>query len=260
MSDTDQLISFFAYSFFIYPVINFLVSPKRPYAKWKGAIYAGIFLAAISGMHIMYENREKGPNYYEVLEVSRANLGANLSELKSQHRRLSKKLHPDKSKSPEDHERFRKVSQAYEVLTKPESRRIYNLYGDEGIQKSVHAIIDHKSLVLTMLVYYVSSAIFAFLMTMSEPSGDAMITSIFGLACKISYSSYFFTFLTRLFPGVCLLEMVLILEEVSVPVWFLPYNTSHEIVSMVRRLFPAFMNGTRCILGDRKAIIIGVNR
>lgn len=41
--------------------------------------------------------------------------------------------------------------------------------------------------------------------------------------------------------------MMLVLEEVHIPMWFFPYNTSYEIVSMAKRIFPAFMNGTRCI-------------
>ena len=52
--------------------------------------------------------------------------------------------------------------------------------------------------------------------------------------------------------------MMLILEEVSLPMWFFPYNTSYEIVSMAKRIFPAFMNGTRCIFSafyeDTKAV------
>ena len=48
MSSTEeQLISFFAYSMFIYPVTAWLVSPRRSYGRWKGAIYAMLFLAAI---------------------------------------------------------------------------------------------------------------------------------------------------------------------------------------------------------------------
>ena len=78
---------------FIYPVTNYLVSPKRQYARWKGAIYAMSFLFLISGLHIMYENREKGLNYHQLLEVSR---GSPASVLKKNYRDLSLKLHPDK--------------------------------------------------------------------------------------------------------------------------------------------------------------------
>jgi hypothetical protein len=78
------------------------------------------------------------------------------------------------------------------VLSKTDSRRIYNLFGEEGIQKSAHAVIDHKSIIISMLVYYVSSAIFAFIMTVSEPTGDAMINSLFGLICIKLINYYHF--------------------------------------------------------------------
>ena len=236
MSQEEQLISFFVYSMFIYPVTNWLVSPKRPYARWKGATYAMLFLIAISGCHIMYENREKGPNFHEVLQFSR---GDSFATLKRNFHRISLELHPDKNKDPAAVPQFRKAKQAYEALVKTDKRRIYNLYGEEGLKKDAQGVVDHKSLIINMLVYYVSTAIFVFLMTISEPSGAALTMSVFGLACLL------------------LLEMLLILEEMPVPVWFFPYNTSHEMVKLTQRLFPAFMNGMRCIYGafyvDEKA-------
>ena len=54
-----------------------------------------------------------------------------------------------------------------------------------------------------------------------------------------------------------LLEIMLVLEEVQIPVWLLRYHTSHDVVSLCHRLFPAYMNGCRSIVGafyvDRKA-------
>ena len=93
MSQEEQLISFFAYSMFIYPVTNYLVSPKRNYARWKGVLYAIFFLAFISGCHIIYENREKGLNYYQTLGWTR---GDSLATLKKNFKKLSLELHPDK--------------------------------------------------------------------------------------------------------------------------------------------------------------------
>ena len=60
MSTTEeQLVSFFLYSMFIYPVTNYLVSPKRTYSRWKGAFYAIFFLALISTCHVVC-NAESG--------------------------------------------------------------------------------------------------------------------------------------------------------------------------------------------------------
>lgn len=52
-SSEDQLVSFFVYSFFIYPITGYLVSPHRKYPKWLGAIYAITFLVVIALIHIV---------------------------------------------------------------------------------------------------------------------------------------------------------------------------------------------------------------
>ena len=55
-----------------------------------------------------------------------------------------------------------------------------------------------------------------------------------------------------------LIEALLVLQEVQLPGWFLPHHTAHDVVSTMHRLFPAFMNGCRCITTafhvDRKAV------
>ena len=55
-----------------------------------------------------------------------------------------------------------------------------------------------------------------------------------------------------LFPvliAMLLFESLVTLEDLTLPSWFLPSTTAHEVISILRRLFPAFMNGCRCILG-----------
>lgn len=101
--------------------------------------------------------------------------------LKKAYRNLSLELHPDKNKSPEAPEQFRKVKAAFDVLLNPDTRQIYERLGDAGVKVSAQTVIDHKYIIIQMLVYYSSSIIFAFLMTFAEPSGDAMSTSFFGL-------------------------------------------------------------------------------
>lgn len=44
-----------------------------------------------------------------------------------------------------------------------------------------------------------------------------------------------------------LVEMLLVVQEVQLPGWFLPQSTPYDIVSALKRMFPAFMNGCRCI-------------
>ena len=67
------------------------------------------------------------------------------------------------------------------MLLNPDTRQIYDRLGDAGVKVSAQTVIDHKYIIVQMLVYYFASIIYAFLMTFAEPSGDAMATSIFGL-------------------------------------------------------------------------------
>jgi molecular chaperone DnaJ len=71
------------------------------------------------------------PTYYDILEVSRE---STLEEIRTAYRRLALKFHPDKNpgdKAAED--RFKQVSEAYQVLTDIEKRQLYDLYGDAGL-------------------------------------------------------------------------------------------------------------------------------
>ena len=70
-------------------------------------------------------------DYYEVLGVERA---AGESEIKKAFRGLARTLHPDVSEEPDAEERFREVVEAYEVLSKPETRELYDRFGHEGLR------------------------------------------------------------------------------------------------------------------------------
>lgn len=70
-------------------------------------------------------------DYYEILGVSR---DADERAIKSSFRRLARELHPDVSDHPEAQERFREAAEAYEVLSKPETKELYDRYGHEGLR------------------------------------------------------------------------------------------------------------------------------
>jgi DnaJ-class molecular chaperone len=71
--------------------------------------------------------------HYDALGVP---LDADATTLKKAYRRLAMKHHPDKNGGdPEAAERFQQISLAYEVLSDPQKRSIYDAHGDEGLQQ-----------------------------------------------------------------------------------------------------------------------------
>ncbi len=70
-------------------------------------------------------------DYYELLGVPR---DAGEGDIKKAFRRLARELHPDVSDAPDAHERFREVVEAYEVLSKTETRQLYDRYGHAGLR------------------------------------------------------------------------------------------------------------------------------
>ena len=70
-------------------------------------------------------------DYYELLGVAR---DAGETDIKKAFRSLARELHPDVSDAPDAEERFREVVEAYEVLSKSETRELYDRYGHAGLR------------------------------------------------------------------------------------------------------------------------------
>ncbi|MCW2929732.1 MAG: molecular chaperone DnaJ [Actinomycetia bacterium] len=66
-------------------------------------------------------------DYYALLGVRK---DASAHEIKSAYRRLARELHPDVNPDPETAEKFKEINQAYNVLSDPEKRQMYDLGGD----------------------------------------------------------------------------------------------------------------------------------
>src|SRR3989304_592756 len=72
-------------------------------------------------------------DYYEVLGIAR---GASADDVKGAYRRLAMQFHPDRvptEQKAEAEERFKDVSEAYEVLADEEKRRLYDEPGHAGV-------------------------------------------------------------------------------------------------------------------------------
>src|SRR4051812_35151938 len=70
-------------------------------------------------------------DYYELLGVPR---DASEADIKKAFRRLARELHPDVSDAPDAEERFKEVVEAYEVLSKSETRELYDRFGHAGLR------------------------------------------------------------------------------------------------------------------------------
>ena len=44
------------------------------------------------------------------------------------------KFHPDKNKTPGAEEKFKEIAEAYEVLSDPKKRQVFDQYGEEGLK------------------------------------------------------------------------------------------------------------------------------
>src|SRR5438045_3778969 len=82
-------------------------------------------------------------DYYEVLGIGRA---AKEAEIKRAFRGLARELHPDVSDAPDAQERFREVVEAYEVLSKRETRELYDRFGHAGLRGFTPTHFDFGSL------------------------------------------------------------------------------------------------------------------
>ncbi|NHA67848.1 molecular chaperone DnaJ [Phycicoccus flavus] len=66
-------------------------------------------------------------DYYADLGVSR---DASAEDIKRAYRRAARKLHPDVNPGPEAEDQFKKMSQAYDVLSDPQKRQAYDMGSD----------------------------------------------------------------------------------------------------------------------------------
>ncbi|XP_026992248.1 dnaJ homolog subfamily B member 1b [Tachysurus fulvidraco] len=74
-----------------------------------------------------------GKDYYSILGIQR---DASEDEIKKAYRKQALKFHPDKNKSPNAEEKFKEIAEAYDVLSDPKKKDVYDRFGEEGLKGS----------------------------------------------------------------------------------------------------------------------------
>ena len=72
-----------------------------------------------------------GKDYYQILGVEKT---ATEDEIKKAYRKMALRFHPDKNKDPGAEEKFKEISEAYEVLSDKDKRAAFDRYGSEGLR------------------------------------------------------------------------------------------------------------------------------
>ena len=72
----------------------------------------------------------KKRDYYEILGVEKS---ASDEKIRKAFRKLALEFHPDRNKSPDASEKFKEISEAYQVLTDTDKRTKYDRFGHAGV-------------------------------------------------------------------------------------------------------------------------------
>lgn len=72
-----------------------------------------------------------GKDYYKILGIAK---GASDDEIKKAYRKMALKYHPDKNKSPGAEDKFKEIAEAYDVLSDPQKKEVFDKYGEDGLK------------------------------------------------------------------------------------------------------------------------------
>jgi len=94
-------------------------------------------------MHRRQKPSADSERFYKVLGVEKT---ASSEDIRKAFRKLALQFHPDKNPSPEAAEKFKEISAAYEVLSDPSKKELYDQYGEEGLKEGGFHASDASSI------------------------------------------------------------------------------------------------------------------
>ena len=88
--------------------------------------------SAAQGNRATMESALSNIRHYQSLGLK--NTGASLEEVKRAYKKLSLRYHPDRNSDPSATAKFQEISTAYNVLSTPRKRQVYDAYGEQGLK------------------------------------------------------------------------------------------------------------------------------
>uniref|UniRef100_M4BBU8 J domain-containing protein n=1 Tax=Hyaloperonospora arabidopsidis (strain Emoy2) TaxID=559515 RepID=M4BBU8_HYAAE len=223
MGTSDSSHGILLQMFVISPAIAWILKPGR-FSKRLGFVYAVAFLVAIAAITIGIELCAQEGNFYHVVGINR---DASSAEIKRAFRQRSVELHPDKNPSLTATEEFNKLRVAFDVLGDAHKRPLYDLFGQNAIEKDVWSV--QVEAVVGSLTFYAIWALLTFVLTLSEAAQEAR-------AWSLAAGILFF-----------LVEINFIYGGARLPPYFFPMMTMHDFVMIMHSAFPLLLNGCRAI-------------
>ena len=100
-------------------------------------------------------------DYYEVLGISRS---ADKDAIKKAYRKMAKKYHPDSiAGNPDAEEKFKEVTEAYNVLSDPEKKKLYDQFGHAAFEEGAGGAVVKVALIETAALTALDSVALAVL-------------------------------------------------------------------------------------------------
>jgi DnaJ-class molecular chaperone len=93
-----------------------------------------LYTSSLLYLSLLLTNVNAEENYYQLLGLKK---GATDDQIKKAFKKMAIKFHPDKNKDDPDgaKQKFQKIANAYETLSDPEKRQVYDEHGEEGIKR-----------------------------------------------------------------------------------------------------------------------------